>query len=118
MFGKKMDSAGKLDPVKKDAMLKVCDEIMGEMDGMMEEGLNKKKSGMSKVSVMADSKAGLESGLDKAEEIVEGDEENYMPEMESEDEEIDFSGLSEGQIDELLQKLMTAKEQKKVKAPF
>lgn len=105
----------KLNPVQQDAMLKVCNEIMDDMDNVMGEGLEAKKGGMKKVSVVADSEEGLEEGLEKAEEVVEGEEE--MVAESEDDEEIDFSGLSENQIDELLQKLMAAKEQKKVKSP-
>jgi Fe2+ transport system protein B len=98
----------KLNPVQKEAMLKVCSEIMGEMDGIMGEGLDAKK-GVKKVAVMADSKEGLEEGLEEAEEVVEG---------EDLDSDEDISMLSEDEIDAKIQELMALKKQKSVKAPF
>lgn len=114
MFGNEGNSGSgkKLSPVQKEAMMKVCQEIMGEMDSIVDEGLDAKKA--SKVTVMADSKKGLEQGLDKAEEVIEGEEGLELDSLDSEDD----SALSEQEIDEKIKELMALKAQKQVKAPF
>jgi hypothetical protein len=73
----------KLSPVEKEAMMKVCQQIMDDMDDMMSDSLKPAK-GMAKVSVAASSPEGLKEGLESAEEVVDG--EAGEEEMESEDD--------------------------------
>lgn len=86
-----MKSGKKMSPMEAKAKLSTLKSLMKEMDGMMLDGMKNAK-GM-KVSVMSDSPEGLKEGLEKAEDIVEGDGEmsSNLPKMgklmESEDED-------------------------------
>jgi len=105
-----------MDPMEKDAKKSVLSSLRSEAMGAMKEPLQ----GLKKVSVAADSPEGLKSGLEKAEEIVEGqaggfgeiadDGEDREPENDMEGEE-----MSEEQIDELLASLQAKKEALKAK---
>lgn len=79
--GKKMSSS------HKRAKGDVLKHLMSEMDDMGAETLQ----GAKKVSVMADSKEGLEKGLEKAKEIVE----QKVPSEDEESEEMEESEDSE-----------------------
>lgn len=110
--------AKKLSPMEMKASKKVLDELRGEAKSMMNEKMGKLK----KVTVASDSKEGLKKGLEKAEEILEGDEEKCgmcgkMPceceEMEDESEEMeseDSEEMSEEEIDAKIAKLMAMKK--------
>lgn len=74
----------KLSPVEKEAMMKVCQQIMDDMDDMMSENLKPAK-GMQ-VSVAASSPEGLKKGLEKAEDVMEGESEDDEEEMVAEDD--------------------------------
>ena len=76
----KQEKSGKLAALKE--LIKQMDEIMSsDMDSPMEDSSMPE---MQKVSIMAPDKEGLKQGLEKAEDILEGE----MPEMEeSEDME-------------------------------
>lgn len=78
----------KLSPMEQDAKLKVLQELMDDMDGSMSDSLDAKKK--MKATVIASSPKGLKEGLEKAEDVVEG----QMPEMEDEEE-------MEGEEDEM-----------------
>lgn len=125
----------KLSKEDQDAKMSVLKNIMGDMDKMMCDSLDGKKK--MKVSVMSDSKKGLEKGLDQAEDIIEGEENGItypkfgsdqeagalMNEDDYEDDsslepEDDFDSLSSDEIDAKIKKLLAMKEQKSVKAPF
>jgi hypothetical protein len=93
----------KLSPMEQEAKMKVLQECMDDMDGMMGEGLDQKKK--MKVSVLASSKKGLKEGLEKAKEVVGGDHE--MLDEESEEEE-----LSEEELDAKIAELMAKKKSK------
>ena len=124
----------KLSPMEQDAKMSVLKEIMGDMDSLMCDDLDKKKA--MKVSVMADSKKGLEKGLDKAEDILDSgmvypkmgskqepgalmNEEDYLEDSSMEPEmEDDEDSMSSDELDKKIKKLMALKEQKSVKTPF
>lgn len=133
-----MKEKKKLSPQEQDAKMSVLKEIMGEMDGLMSNDLDTKKK--MKVSVMADSKKGLEKGLDKAEDIVDSQKNGVTypkfgsaqepgalmneddlacdSSMEPELEEDEDGSLSSDDLDKKIKKLMALKEQKSVKTPY
>ena len=91
MLAKKKASDGEMPKQKMEARNSVLDDLMSNMDDRQS-----KKLGVKKVSVMADSKKGLEEGLDKAKEVI-GDAES--PEME-EDMEHEASESPEHEMPE------------------
>lgn len=124
----------KLSSEDQSAKMSVLKDIMKEMDGLMSEDLDGKKK--MKVSVMSDSKKGLEKGLDQAEGIMSGEdcgivtpkfgsaqapgalmnEDDY--EDDSSLEPIEDENLSSDDLDKKIKKLLALKEQKSVKLPF
>lgn len=74
---------GGMDGMHKDAKMAVLQNLKKDAEGAMSGKLD--KMGMKKVSVMSDSKEGVEKGLDKAKELVEGSPEEEA--SESPDEE-------------------------------
>jgi hypothetical protein len=93
---------GKMSPEKSKAKMDVLKELMSMADsgevGSMAEGLQK-------VTVAAKDKSGLEKGLEKAKEVVEG-----MPEMEDEEEEDkEEGGPLSPEEEEMLKKLLARK---------
>lgn len=70
----------------KSAMLKELSKTMSDdMNSPLKEMMGPKK--MQKVTVMSDSKKGLEKGLSKAEQILKKKESMMSPEMEDESED-------------------------------
>jgi hypothetical protein len=113
MFGKKSMSEQ-----EKKAKLKALKEAHGMASGMMKEGLD----GAKKVSVMADSKEGLEKGLDVAKKIVDrgdlgeqedddmelsGEESEEQEDMEESQE--DAMPMDEEDLDKEIQRLVELK---------
>jgi hypothetical protein len=84
-----------VDNLKNKAMLEVLKEIRDMASGLMQDDI--KSKGLKKVSVAADSKEGLEEGLDKAKEMLgkhdlmsalsDSDAERAEEEMEDPEEE-------------------------------
>jgi hypothetical protein len=120
MFGNK---SKEMSPAEKKAKLAALKEAHGMASGMMKEGL----SGAKKVSVSADSKEGLEKGLDMAKKIVdkgpemgeqededsvEGDKMEDAQEGYEDDQESSMP-MDEDEIDAEIQKLMDLKEKLK-----
>lgn len=64
--------------MEKKAKKGVLSDIMKEMSGMMAEPMK----GLKKVTVAAKDQEGLEKGLDKAKEMLQGEEEESCPECE------------------------------------
>jgi hypothetical protein len=99
---KESNMKGKMSPEKSKAKMDVLKELMSMADsgevGSMAEGLQK-------VTVAAKDKSGLEKGLEKAKEVVEG-----MPEMEDEEEEDkEEGGPLSPEEEEMLKKLLARK---------
>lgn len=94
----------KLSPVEQSSKLKVLQDCMDDMDGMMGEGLDAKKK--MKVSVAASSPVGLKKGLEKAEEVI-GDH-AMMESDEVEGEEVEEE-MSEEELDAKIAELMAMK---------
>lgn len=99
---KESNMKGKMSPEKSKAKMDVLKELMSMADsgevGSMAEGLQK-------VTVAAKDKSGLEKGLEKAKEVVEG-----MPEMEDEEEEDkEECGPLSPEEEEMLKKLLARK---------
>lgn len=94
--------AKKLSPVEQEAKMKVLQECMDDMDGMMGKGLDEKKK--MKVSVLASSPKGLKEGLKKAEDIVSDED-------EQEDEEV-ADEETEEELDAKIAALMAKKSKK------
>lgn len=79
MLAKKKGSGDGMSSGRQKARGSVLDDLMGNMDSR-----DGQKLGMKKVSVMAPSEEGLEEGLNKAKEVVDGlPESEEMPEDES-----------------------------------
>jgi len=101
---KKISKEGEMEPSKKKAKMELLQELRSMAEGMMKEDLDGHMGALKKVTVASDSKEGLKEGLEKAEEVVEGDEEELPGLPEAEDD--DMSMLSK---EELLAKLMELK---------
>lgn len=115
MFGKKSMS-----PSEQKAKLAALKEAHGMASDMMKDGL----SGAKKVSVMADSKQGLEKGLDMAKKIVDKDPQVGEDEMEDselgdsmedaqegfDDQQDESMPMDEEDIDAQIEHLMKLKE--------
>ncbi len=112
--------SGEMRPVEKNAKMSVLKDLIGEAGNEMSSGLH----GLKKVSVMAPNQRGLEKGLDKAKQLVEGSSEeessDMSPEMADEmgeshegmecsPEEME---MSPEELDQKIQALMKLKEDK------
>ena len=94
---KKLEKKGKkLDPLEKEAKMGIVKE-MGRQAGALLSG---KIPGKKQVTVAADSKEGLKAGLEKAEDIVEG-EEGVEPELEGMKEAMGEKPPMEGLLKEM-----------------
>lgn len=108
MFGKKPDakSLG-----SKESKLSVLKDIMGNMDGKIKDGLASKKP--MKVSVLAPDKAGLEKGLEAAEDVVDGEMPEFGEEASGSDELDTLIGdKSVPELEEMCQKIQDLIAQK------
>lgn len=92
MLAKKKD----LHPAQKQAKM----DVVNELRQMASEAMHDKMDGLKKVSVMSDSKEGLKHGLDKAKEVVSGDEMDQMKDHAENDLGDYKSALEEHQGDE------------------
>lgn len=128
-----MKSGKKMSPMEAKAKLASLKDLMKEMDDMM-LGDMKGKKGMAKVSVMSDSPEGLKEGLEKAEDVLEGESEDesevtlpkfgskqksgaLMEEEEFEEDSIDDSeDSSEEDLDRKIAELMAKKKSKQSKS--
>lgn len=72
LFDKKKKEGKELDPIYKDSKMSVLQELRDQMSGLMKDDLQGSK--MKKVEVAASDEEGLEEGLDKAKEMISGDE--------------------------------------------
>jgi len=98
---KLMAKKPKISDNEKQAKMSVLDEL----EGHAKEAMASKLPGLKKVTVAADSEEGLMKGLDKAEELLEGEE------SEEEDmEEMAMPEMSEEELDQKLAELMKMKE--------
>lgn len=124
----------KLSKEDQDAKMSVLKDIMKNMDDAMFDDLDGKKK--MKVSVISDSKKGLEEGLDKAEDIMDSEkngviypkfgsaqepgalmnEEDYADDSEMEPAEDE--NMSSDELDAKIKKLMALKDRKSVGTPF
>ena len=93
----------KMSPAAQKAKL----TVLKEANKMATDEMKKDLSGLKKVTVASDSKAGLMKGLEKAEDIVEGEEKDCSecpgcPHCmgEQEDEDMEMASESEDEEDE------------------
>lgn len=112
----------KMSPVEQEAKMSVVEE-MGQM---ATDAMKDKLHGLKKVTVAAKDKAGLAKGLEKAEEIVEGEDESpegmmahealETPEEEMEEESAlaseDEDEMTEDEINAKIEELMKLKSKK------
>jgi hypothetical protein len=116
LLEKKKDGGKELDPLYKDAKMSTLKALRGEMVDMMKGDLA--KPGMKKVEVAANDEEGLAAGLDKAKDIVEGDddlgdfESPKSEELAEESEESNEVELSDEEIAQLEALLAKAKKMK------
>lgn len=119
LIEKKKKEGKSMSPAHKRASSDVLKHLMSEMDDMGAESLQ----GAKKVSVISDSKKGLEEGLEKAKELVEeklpseeemSKEEEPSEEMEEEGEESEEEEMEEESPEALKKKIeeLKAKLQK------
>jgi hypothetical protein len=128
-----MKEKKKLSTEDQNAKMSVLKDIMKDMDGIMSNDLDSKKK--MKVSVSANSKDGLEQGLNQAEGIVDGEEScitypkfgaseqeaGSLMSEEAYDEDSELvpdEQLTSQELEAKIQKLLALKQQKSVKAPF
>jgi hypothetical protein len=104
---------------KKNAKLGALKELRNSMSEMMQGDL---KGRMNKVTVAAPDKESLEQGLDKAKEIVSGEEpvSEEMPESEESEESSEMEEMvdqceSPEEIDKMIQMLQEKKKEMQVK---
>ena len=97
LLEKKKAQGKELSPVEVKAKSNVIEDLMSDMGEM---GKDRLKSGMKKVTVASDSKQGLEKGLDKAKEVIEGKVGEMMPKAEDEEEMLGEAEESEEMEDE------------------
>lgn len=119
---KLMGEKKKISPIEQKAKMNVLEQLKKDMQDMMGD----KVAGLKKVTVASPDSEGLELGLEKAKNLIEGQEseesdeteESEMPEMES-DEHKDHMEMalgeseseeSEEDIDAKIQELLKKKE--------
>lgn len=112
---KRLEKSGKkLSPVEKEAKMNVLKELSSQAGDM----LGQKLAGLKKVTVASDSEDGLEQGLEKAKEIIEGEpveEESEGLELADSDDEDDMDDIEDCSPEELeakIQKLQEIKAKK------
>lgn len=109
-----LSSSGKPKELSKE-MIQSKVDVLKELLGLSEEAIRSKaKEGLDgaramKVSVLAKDKEGLKEGLEKAEEVLEGE----MPEMEEESEEQEESEESPIKADSSMLEEVEEKEEEK-----
>lgn len=116
---KLMGKKDKEEPNKEhiEAKMKVLQDLRDMMSHMMGDGMKKNHEELRRVAVMAQDKQGLEHGLDKAKEIVEGMPEGQeeSPEheaSESPEEEMSEHQMSDEDIDKEIERLQMMKRMK------
>lgn len=135
-FGKFMEKkkvGPEMDDVEKSAKMTA---IKSMKDKALQDLSGKLKTGMSKVTVAADSPDKLKLGLEKAKELIAGgpgamdpsalggeeesseEEMTETPEMEASEHETLPENMTEEEIDAKLEELMKLKAQKSAKSPF
>jgi hypothetical protein len=83
LLKKKAQQKGKVDPSKLEAKANIMRSLSDELGKDISEDLK----GLKKVTVASDSEEGLKEGLEKAEDVLEGkEEESNESEMENEEE--------------------------------
>lgn len=107
-FDKMLEKKGKkISPIEG----KAKSDVLSGLRGGMADKLGEKLGGMKKVSVAAPDSEGLQEGLQKAEELVEGmPEEGSVP--MAEDEMAQFEALSPEELQQKIDMLMQLKEEK------
>lgn len=106
------DKKSKMPEMEQNAKMSVLDHIKREAT----KDMGGKLKGIKKVGVMASDKQGLEEGLDKAKELLSGEEGGESPEEEagemagSDELSPEELALSPEQLDEKIQQLMALKE--------
>lgn len=108
----RMKKKGKeLDPNEKEAKMGVVKELSRQASSMLSD----KSKPKAKVEVAANSKEGLKEGLEKAEELLEGDKPEGMEEGKPDACDIspEEAELSAEDLDEKIKKLMELKDSKK-----
>lgn len=94
--------------------------VLNDLKNSMSEDKMDKLHGLKKVSIMSNSPEGLEQGLSKAKELVEGQEEGSPEEMEGMEESQEMSSpeeMSLEQLDEAIKKLEMLKAMKMKPSP-
>lgn len=99
----------KMDPDVKSSKMSVLKELHKMMGGMMGDDLKQHMGGLKKVTVAAPDKEGLEMGLNKAEELLGGKEEDSM------EEESEEMPMSDEEIEEKIKELQAMKSKSKMK---
>ncbi len=115
----------KLDPLEKEAKMDVVKSLRDQAGAMLSD----KVKGLKKVTVASPSKEGLKEGLNKAEQIVEGAEEDMGEDLDKNNEEGESSehkakvlgedkmmeeceDMSPEELEEKIQALMQMKKEK------
>lgn len=96
--------------LEKKAKMKVLQEMRQMATDMMKEGLSPKKE-VKKVTVASDSKEGLLKGLEKAEEVLDSEDEEdaELEDEETSEEDSDVSEMDEAECDAEIERLMKLK---------
>lgn len=110
MIAKKKAEGKGLSDVQKKAKM----SVVGGMKKMASEAINDRLGGLKKVTVASDSPEGLAEGLDKAEDIIEGEDAGGMPApMLAEEEHDEEMPSTPEEIDAKIAELQALKAQMK-----
>lgn len=107
LMKKKKEKSGKMSDSYKSAKMSMLDALKSEMSGMMADDMK----GLKKVTVAAKDEQGLKEGLEKAEDMIEGEQEDgeVCPDCGMVHEQEDGEMSSE-EIDQMIAKLMEKKK--------
>lgn len=113
LMDKLMEKKGSkpLDPMYKDAKMSMLQELRNSMSGMMKDDLSGAKNGLKKVEVAGSSPEAIADGLDKAKEMVDGEEseEDAAPDLSSMMGPESAEDLTPDKIDMLIEMLQKKK---------
>lgn len=109
MLKAKMKDKKPVSGMEKDAKI----SVLGNLKDLLQKSMGSKLSDMKKVSVVADSKEGLEEGLDEAKEVVEEVPEEGMEDdmgIEEKKPEVPAEPETAEEIEQKIQELLKKKQ--------
>jgi cbb3-type cytochrome oxidase cytochrome c subunit len=99
---------GKLSETYKNAKMSVLENLSNDMSGMLSDDVK----GLKKVTVASKDAEGLKEGLDKAEELLSGSEDESEEESEEEGQEMSSDSMGIDELDAKIAELEALKAKK------